>query len=226
MKQFFAVLFIFSALASAAQKNKGQNFHWVSGQSVIAVMGGQYQPNLDKLNDSIKAWGGKVDFYEGLRGYGITGSGPVVVSRGGQFDGSLGFSVIQKTKVSIGTNDSLTFQLSGWNLLTSIYGKDVIPGRTVALVLAPGVQWGSVKMIRSVNGNGGLYKNGYIAPMVRAELRFVFGFVALGARGCYRYDFTSENWNQKSGPDYAPPGIKSSGRTIEFFVGWGRARFE
>ena len=110
--------------------------------------------------------------------------------------------------------------------MTSLYGKDLIPGKTVALVLAPGFDWGAMKITRTVNGNGSLLRNGFIAPMARAELRFVIGPVALGARGSFRYDISSESWRQKRGPQASLPGTTNTGWGLEFFLGWGKAGAE
>jgi hypothetical protein len=222
---FLALLFT-STILSAQKKNKGENFHWVSEQNVFAVSGGQFQPDMAAFNTQLTAWGAKSVFYEGLRGYGVTLAGTVAVTRGLTFDGAGAFNLLLPAKVSIGTNDSLHFEMKGWRLMTSLYGKDVIPGSIVALVLAPGVDWGVLKMKRAVLGNGGLYKNGYIAPFGRAELRFVFGPVCLGARGIYRYDVSKDLWKQKSGPEFVLPGTKNTGTSIEFFIGWGKAHFQ
>ncbi|MDQ3110449.1 MAG: hypothetical protein M3R17_11195 [Bacteroidota bacterium] len=227
MKKSLLLLLLFSsALLSAQKKNKGKNFHWISEQDVFAVSGGQFQPDMAKFNTQLTAWGAKSVFYQGLRGYGFTAAGTFPVNRILVFDGAYAFDILLPAKVSIGTNDSLNFEMKGWRLMTSIYGKDVIPGSVVALVLAPGVDWGVLKMKRTLAGNGGLYKNGYIAPFGRAELRFVFGPIALGARGIYRFDVTKDLWKLKSGPEFVLPGTKNTGTSIEFFIGWGRVHYQ
>ncbi|HET6992811.1 MAG TPA: hypothetical protein VFJ43_15865 [Bacteroidia bacterium] len=226
MKKILLLVFILANSVLFAQKNKGDNFHWLSEQIVVGVSGGQFHPDLSALNTQLTAFGAKPVFNEGLRGYGLTLAIPLALSRALDFDGAIAFDDLLPAKVTIGKNDSLTYQLSGWNLMTSTYGKDVIPGKTVALVLAPGFDWGSLKMITALKGNGSLLRNSFIAPMGRAELRFVFGPVALGARGCYRYDVTKNTWKLKSGPAVAIPGVKNTGVSIEFFVGWGHVHFQ
>jgi hypothetical protein len=222
----FLVLLFISTILSAQKKNKGKNFHWISEQDVYAVSAGQFQPDMAAFNTQLTAWGAKSVFYQGLRGYGFTVAGTLPVNRKMVFDGAGAFNLLMPAKVSIGTNDSLNFEMKGWRIMTSIYGKDVIPGSIVALVLAPGIDWGVLKMKRVLAGNGGLYKNGYIAPFGRAELRFVFGPVALGARGIYRFDVSKDSWKQKSGPAFVLPGTKNTGTSIEFFIGWGRVHFQ
>lgn len=221
----FAVLISTFAFAQK-KKNEGRNFHWLSEQDIVAASGGQFHPDLKKFNDQLTAWGAKSVFYQGLRGYGLTLAGTAATSRKLEFDAAAAFDMLLPADVTIGKNDSLHFQMKGWRLMTSIYGKDVIPGSVVALVLAPGVDWGVLKMKRSLTGNGSLYTNGYIAPFGRAELRFVFGPIALGARGIYRYDLTKDLWKLKSGPESALPGTKNTGPSIEFFVGWGKVHFQ
>jgi hypothetical protein len=225
-KHLFLLLFFSSTFLFAQKKNKGENFHWISEQTSFCVSGGQFHPDMTAFNTQLTAWGAKSVFYEGLRGYGVTFSETMAINRRLVFDASGAFDLLLPTKVSIGTNDSLNFEMKGWRLMSSIYGKDVIPGDIVALVLAPGIDWGVLKMKRVVAGNGGLYTNGYIAPFGRAELRFVFGPVCLGARGIYRYDVTKDLWKQKSGPAFELPGTKNTGTSIEFFVGWGRVHYQ
>jgi hypothetical protein len=223
------LLFIFILAGSflfAQKKNEGNNFHWVSEQTAIGFVGGQFHPDLTAINHRMDSLGTKSNFYQGLRGYGITITEPEPIIRGGGFDASVSFAMMMKSKVTMGPNDSLYFQMKGWHLMTSFFGKDIIPGKTVALVLAPGFDWGVLKMVRTLSGNGTLYKNGFIAPLGRAELRFVFGPVALGARYAYRYDLTKDSWKIKSGPAYALPGTKNTGTSIEFFVGWGHVHYQ
>ncbi len=222
----FLLVFISTFLSAQSKKNEGKNFHWISEQKVFAVSGGQFQPDMDKFNAQLTAWGSKQTFYAGLRGYGLTAAWTVPVNRTFIFDAASAFDLLLPAKVSFGTNDSLTYEMKGWRFMSSIYGKDIIPGSVVALVLAPGIDWGVLKMKRVVGGNGGLYKNGYIAPFARAELRFVFGPICLGARGIYRYDVTKDLWKRKLGPDFVLPGTKNTGTSIEFFVGFGRAHFQ
>lgn len=220
------LLFTPSFLTAQSKKNKGENFHWVSEQTVIAVSGGQFQPDMANFNAQLTAWGAKSTFYEGLRGYGVTIAQPMAINRKLQFDAAYAFDLFLPAKVSIGKNDSLTFEMKGWRFMTSTLGKDLIPGSIVALVVAPGIDWGVLKMKRALGGNGGLYKNGYIAPFGRAEIRFVFGPIALGARGIYRFEVTKDEWKQKSGPQSVLPGTKNTGTSIEFFIGYGKAHFQ
>jgi hypothetical protein len=228
MKKQLLLLLIFASTILSAQKKKnaGENFHWISEQNVIALSGGQFQPDMKDFNTQLTAWGAKKVFFEGLRGYGITLAGTAASSRKLVFDAAAAFDLLLPAKVTIGKNDSLTYEMKGWRFMTSTFGKDVIPGGIVALVLAPGIDWGVLKMKRAVSGNGALYKNGYIAPFGRAELRFVFGPIALGARGIYRYDVTKELWKLKSGPAYTLPGTKNTGTSIEFFIGWGNVHYQ
>ncbi|MBI3511088.1 MAG: hypothetical protein HY064_10530 [Bacteroidetes bacterium] len=231
MKKIFLFLFILAPAFLFSQKKKdGNNFHWISEQWAVAPSGGQFHPDLRAMNNQLTAWKGNDQdlFYSGLRGYGLTYAGPCDLTRGGEFDGSFAFDLMMPSKVSIGKvqKDSLTFDLKGWNFMSSFFGKDIIPGSIVALVLAPGIDWGTLKMISAVNGNGTLQRNFFIAPLGRAEMRFVFGPICLGARGCYRYDVTKDSWNLKSGPAFALPGVKNTGTSIEFFVGWGHVHYQ
>lgn len=225
MKKFTLFVFVFASCVLFAQKkNKGENFHWVSEQTVIGFVGGQFHPDLKPMNSLMDSLGAKSNFFEGLRGYGITITQPEPIIRGGGFDFSTSFALFMRYKVKI--NDSLNYEMRGWHYMFSFLGKDIIPGKTVALVLAPGWDFGMLKMVRTYNGQGTLYRNGFVAPMGRAELRFVFGPVALGARYSYRYDLTNDSWKIKSGPNSPIPGTKNTGTSIEFFVGWGHVHYQ
>lgn len=227
MKKNLFLIFIFATSVLFAQKkNSGDNFHWVSEQTVIGFVGGQFHPDLARINQRMDSLGAKSNFFEGLRGYGITITEPEPIIRGGGFDFSTTFALFMKYKVNIDPTGTYFYEMRGWHYMFSFLGKDIIPGKTVALVLAPGWDVGKLKMVRTQAGNGTLYKNGFIAPLGRAELRFVFGPVALGARYAYRYDLTKDTWKIKSGPSYTLPGTKNTGTSIEFFVGWGHVHYQ
>src|SRR6187551_1318413 len=128
------LLLISTILSAQKKKNSGENFHWVSEQIVIAASGGQFHPDMTKFNTQLTGWGAKSVFYQGLRGYGLTVVEQMAVSRKAVFDASFAYNLLLPAKVTIGPNDSLTYEMKGWRLMTSIYGKDVIPGSIVALV--------------------------------------------------------------------------------------------
>src|SRR4051812_25640732 len=100
MKKNLLLIFIFASSILSAQKNKGNNFHWISEQTVIGVYGGQFHPDMTKFNTELTALGAKSVFYEGLRSYGLTFVEPVNVSRGGHFDASYAFGIMMKRKVT------------------------------------------------------------------------------------------------------------------------------
>lgn len=193
-------------------------------------MYGRYNPDMSILNDTLAAWKGndKDLFFESLEGYGITAFEPMNVSRGALFDASACISVLRPYNVGFrrSPTDSVHFQIKGWNAMFSILGKDVIPGKTVALVLSPGWDFGMLKMIESKNGNGSKLTNFYISPLARAEMRFVFGPISLGARGVYRYNLLKGDWHSKSTPVLSIPGVKSTGTSLEFFFGIGHVHYQ
>src|ERR1051325_8535245 len=101
--------FVFSFLLSfqfvfAQKKNKGENFHWVSEQTAVCFVGGQFHPDLAAMNRHMDSLGAKSNFFQGLRGYGITITEPEPIIRGGGFDFSTSFALFMKYKVLI--NDS------------------------------------------------------------------------------------------------------------------------
>jgi hypothetical protein len=224
MKRSLLLLFVLLPLFTFAEPPKsGSNFHWVSNQEGFVGQYGRMYAKFGDLNMQMRGYGLKQDFVNSFTTAGFCWFTSSAVSRKARFDAMAAFEITIPQRVATGKNDSLAFELRGWHLMTSLYGKDLIPGNVVALVVAPGVDWGKAKITRTLAGNGNRYRNGYIAPFARAELRFVAGPLAIGFRTCYRYDLTNGRWNKKDDgnfPDLAA--TKFSGLAFQAFFGWGR----
>jgi hypothetical protein len=129
------------------------------------------------------------------------------------------FLYILPQTVSAGPNDSLELKMRGWHWTTSIFGWDFIQGETVALVLAPAISWGNLKMRRDENGRQTKYTNPFVAPGGRAELRFVIGNFMIGARATYRYDITYSLWKRKNDLMPVLPTYKNNGMAYFGYIG-------
>ena len=118
--------------------------------------------------------------------------------------------------------DSTSYQIRGWELMTSLFGYDVLRSvDAVDLTIGPGVYWGSLKMRRYFNNSNTkqfeLFKNPFVAPMIRGDLRFVFGPVAFGGRASWRYDITKARW--KKGSSVTLPGYKFEELQYMVYIG-------
>lgn len=192
-------------------------FDWNSHQKIIGFSAGRYYVDFTHMNNQLHAW----DFHKTfspIDAVGLSLASPVKVGKSAN-DAAFALEFFLPQEIASGTSDSLKLKLHGWHLETSIFGKDLIPGEMAALVVAPGVDWGTMKMKRTVTGGETHYKNPFVAPMARADLRFVFGPVAVGARVSYRYDITYDKWKRRNDDMPKLPGTKFSGLGAQVFVG-------
>jgi hypothetical protein len=211
-----------TSLKSQAQGYK--NFNWLSNHSSLNISAGQYYADFSKLNIQLNLLGAKNQFNSTYYMFGITrlAGETSVGGRYGEslFDGTMSLEFMPAQKVTIGNNDSITYKMNGWHLTTSLFGKDVIPGDVVALVLAPGVDWGTMKIARKDAVGETKYKNPFVSPLIRADLRFEFGKLSIGGRAMYRYDITHELWKRKNQNMIALQGTKFSGLGLQAFIGF------
>lgn len=160
--------------------------------------------------------------FSSFQTFGITSVETMLVDRGGAFDGaySLHFFRPQENVIQ---PDTLKYRAGGWELMTSIYGFDLLKNVTlVDLIVAPGVFWGNIRL-RKYNSTGNfktneIFKNPFVAPMIRADLRFMLGPVAIGGRFSYRYDITKTKW--KKGSSEVLPGYRCEELQYMVYIGW------
>jgi len=109
--------------------------------------------------------------------------------------------LLPQEKQSVAANgDQMKYRMKGWELMTSTIALNLIPDERVDFILGVGAFWGNLKLTsENVTENTGrmLYKNPFVAPMFRTELRFNFSFFSVGGRFSYRYDITNNNWKRK-----------------------------
>lgn len=135
------------------------------------------------------------------------------------FDGIGSVSFLIPYKVEAGPADSLQMRLGGWHATVSVLGVDLIPGETVALVLAPAWSYGNLKMRRTEAGQKTWYTNPFVAPGGRGEFRLVLGKFMLGGRVTYRYDITHALWKRKDNMMPVLPEYKNSGLAYFGYIG-------
>lgn len=156
--------------------------------------------------------------FTSFRTFGLTLSEPLNLARGGNIDGAFGLHIFLPQE-NIIQPDTLKYRAGGWEFMTSTYGLDALPEvKSVDFVIAPGIYWGTMRL-RKYNSTGNfksneIFKNPFVAPMIRADLRFMLGPVAIGGRFSYRYDITKSKW--KKGSSEVLPGYKC--REIQYMV--------
>lgn len=197
-----------------------QGINTSSGNSVWKLEAGYTTFRPYQLNNFLTAAGSSAPFTS-LETYGIAWGGGLVVgnrSDDGTFDGAYALHFF-RPQVCVVKPDSLKYQIGGWELMTSIYGFDVLSGiQNVDLVVAPGVFWGSMRLRKEDSAGDKLFKNPFVAPMLRADLRFMIGPVAIGGRFSYRYDITNGKW--KKATDENLPAYKSRELQYMVYIGW------
>lgn len=210
MKQLFFALTLLICTRTSAQY--GDEPSW---NSILSFEAGYTNFRPYKLNDHLRA-AGSTTTLTAFQTFGIGTLGTVNVAREGTYDAAYAFHYFYPVTV---TADSLRYKFSGWELLTSTYGYDVFHSTSIIdLAFAPGMYWGNIKMRKYFNGGNPkqfeLFKNPFIAPMIRAELRFRLGPVAVGGRWSYRYDISKSRW--KKGTSEGLPGYRA--REMQYIV--------
>ncbi len=195
-KSIFVIVFLL--LATVA--NGGDGIHGSSGISRTQFIAGFTNFRPYALNDQFGLTGDNQ--FSQLITYGIGGTGTMNINRASDFDCSFNFLLYNPTEIT-SPLDTSTLQIRGWELMTSIYGYDILKKvKAVDLVVAPGFFFGCVKLKREVAIQPNLqmrYKNPFGAPMIRIDLRFNYRRVSIGARASYRSDGSSSNWKERDG---------------------------
>ena len=210
---------LLALILSVMSIHVGAQIKGASGHLIYCADGGITNFRPDALNNFLFSTGEK---YENM----ITYGGSVVETIGANahstFDATTGFHLYRPQKL-LSSYDSSYYMMRGWELMTSIYGYDVLKNaNAVDLVIAPGVYWGSLKLRKYFNSGNPkqyeLFKNPFVAPMIRADLRFVLGPVCIGGRVSWRYDITNGRW--RKGSSVSLPGYKARETQYVVFLGW------
>lgn len=115
--------------------------------------------------------------------------------------------------------DQMKYRLKGWELMTSTLGVNFIKNEHVDFVTGIGMYWGNLKLDATnitENSEARRYKNPFVAPMLRAELRFNVWLLSFGGRWSYRHDITRDNWKRKDEGLDPLPGYQF--REMQFMV--------
>lgn len=191
-----------------------------SGHYVRSLEAGYTTFRPYALNDFLFGYGPQKSF-SSLTTFGYCGSG-VILSRGGMIDGALALNFYYPQEVII-KPDTLKYRVGGWELMTSLYAIDLLTRvEPIDLIVAPGIYWGSIRL-RKYNSAGNfkaneLFKNPFVAPMMRADLRVLLWKICIGARLSYRFDITSSKW--RKGSSVTLPGYKFREGQYVVYIGW------
>lgn len=207
------------AIAAAITLNTLSAQHtWVSNHDANGLSAGVTEFDFSGLNQSLMQQGvqgfDNQVFMAGWDAVKTANSGAT-----GSFDGMGSLSFMLRETRSNGAG-SVSYRMRGWQYVSSTFGKDVIPGDAIALVLAPGVVWGNTKLDRKVGNEETLYTNPVVAPMVRAELRIKLWRIVLGGRAFYRYDLTDAKWKRKDDLMPVLNGTRQHGLGMQVFLLW------
>lgn len=191
---------------------------WVSKHNANGLSAGVTEVDFSGLNQSL--------MQQGVQGFDnqifVAGWDAVKTANTGvlgSFDAMSSLSFMLRETRSNGTGP-ISYRMRGWQYITSTFGKDVIPGDAIALVLAPGVVWGNIKLDRKVGTVETLYTNPVVAPMVRAELRIKLWRIVVGGRAFYRYDLTDAKWKRKDDLMPVLNGTRQHGLGMQVFLLW------
>ena len=219
MKKIFSLILLFQTAFLFAGP-PAISHDWISYHSSINLSATQYNNDFSLLNKQLELWGAKKTFAANYYTFGIGFiTGEESAKRKGKWDGASSIEWMPSTTIGIGSNDSVSYRMKGWHMMTSSFGKDLIPGKVVALVIAPGIDWGTTKLFRKTGGNETKYKNPFVSPLLRADLRFVFGKLSIGGRALYRFDISNNLWKRKADLMPVLPGTKFTGLGLNAFIG-------
>lgn len=121
------------------------------------------------------------------------------------------------------SGDKIEYKLDGWELMTSIWCVDLFANRNFDLLIGGGTYWGNLKLYQTNISDSTakkVYKNPFVAPMARAELRLNLSIITLGGRFSYRYDITNDIWQRKSDGLNPLPGYRFRDMQFMFFIGF------
>ncbi|CAN5912133.1 hypothetical protein BH11BAC7_BH11BAC7_03200 [soil metagenome] len=220
-KNIFLFLTLFAAqLAFAGLKNDPDSARFNVAE-VFSISAGKYYPDFSDLNNQLKSFGAENSFLS-ISAVGLNCNLALNVALF-SFDAGISLESFLPQKVSV--NDSLSFRLNGWHLISSIYGIRIIDKPHLAIIVGPGVDWGRMNITRTLDGDKIHYNNPWIAPLARVELRFTFWRIMFGTRASYRYEITKNQWKPETPNSPAFFGTKFSGMGMQFFIGYGRVHY-
>jgi|GEM_PF-5418580 len=219
-------LLLLSLLLPIALRAQHFDDFWESSnsrQAVLALSAGSFASDLALVNKQLSLYGAAAQLGETYQAIGIDGAG--CRSRLGKaFDYGFSVQAVLPQRVAIGAREE-AFRFTGWQAMLHHFGKDVMPGKTFAFIVTPGISFGSLRIRRRLEpGENLLYRNPFIAPYAAAELRMVVWNIALGVRASYRFDLSKDTWKRDVDNLSELPGAKNHGLGIQVFVGRGYKR--
>jgi hypothetical protein len=177
-----------------------------SGNGIMYLQGGVVNLRPFQLNDYLRSQkaGGEFQY---LTCAGIGFNSETGIARPDKsLDAHWGFNYFIRQRIDFGTVVPSSMEITGWELNTSLFGFDFLAPRWIDLTAAPGVSWGSLRMKYADWNESYHFRNIFIAPNIRAELRLNIAFLTIGARWSYRWDVTGSAWRgiEKSNTIYFP----------------------
>ena len=209
----FVTLFAFT-------KTFAQGINGGSENSIVTFEAGITNFRPFQLNDLAHIPG--TGFTE-LRTYGLGLIATAHTNRSGVYDGALALHIFEPNRLDSFTSGS-SLKVSGWELMTSMYGFDILRGsRVIDITIAPGVFWGALRLKEEKyqgNEQRMLYKNPFVAPALRGEVRLNLGPITVGGRISYRFDITSSKWKRRDDHLNPLPGYRFREWQYVVYLGW------
>lgn len=198
----------------------GDGFQGASGTNRTMFIAGFTNFRPYALNDRFALTGAN-ELHQ-LTTFGIGVNATLATGRRAHVDAAFNLMLYDLAEVQ-SPLDSSVLKIWGWELMTSMYGYDVLKKvKWVDLTLGPGAYWGNVKLAREAQIQPNLkmrYKNPFVAPMLRIDLRFNFWRLSVGGRASFHYDITGSKWKERDGDLIDMPGYRFREAQYVVYIG-------
>ena len=174
--------------------------------------------DIDKLNAHYQAAFNQVYSYNPLT-IGLTYEYPIRIRKGGSYDSNVDLTYLVPQDLKVGNLEEAVFQ--GFSFGLGI-GRDVFPGnRHFDMIVSSGFQTGFLR-VRYTDytkfGVDDIARKPFFAPQLTIYPKLILGYLVVGLRASYRYDFLNGSWGttpiaQSYGVGYA------TGYTLEGVIG-------
>ena len=151
---------------------------------------------------------------------GIGGAARAYIDRG-KLDHNGSWFYTQILPQNIKVNDSITTNITGFNLAFSSFGFDLVPNlKNFDLLLGVGANTGRLRLYGNSYTN---QKNPYFSPKLSLIPRVIIGKICLQINIDYEFDISKKNWrkmNTSDSPKINLPQTSNTGLTILTSIGY------
>ncbi|HTL83309.1 MAG TPA: hypothetical protein VL651_16455 [Bacteroidia bacterium] len=192
--------------------------YFQSGHSGQTIGVGIWQADYRNLNDHMRQLGAKTDFGKGFADADY-GNLMALGGRYGESDGLITFNYIFPKTVDI--NDTMKCSYSGFHIVPSLLlGKDVWHSDAFDCVLSLGADFGFTFYHEEGPNSYYYYRNYFLSPSFRTDVRYVYKHFIAGVCFYARYDVTNPEWKSSVTEFPGIAGTAYSGFAAEFYIGY------